>query len=448
MCKRYRCFIGLFLLACLVLTGTAVSAPSIGDITGKVTWHKDGSAIAGLWVTLHRTSDGVQVATGKTDSNGNYTVTWLSGKYFIKAGGLDGAWVEYLDEWYNEAETQADADTVVVLPNFGHTTNINFTLAKSAKIEGHVWKEFDNDGVYERDQEEAIPGDTVTISSVGWEKVFVTFVGGEFEFEDLKEGTAYTITLKDTAVANGRPLHGPNPISWTPTEGEQKTGDDVGFAIIYPLPNKSTISVAVIDDENGNGLWDANEPGLRAVEVWQKGSTINGYDGEKLVGENGMTSFPKIMSQECLVGVNELTLPAGYVSTNGGPVRKATPAFADEVTVVFLYSKNPKGDGGQSQDPYGAAAISALPSEFSLSQNYPNPFNPVTNIHYDLIEACHVTLTVFDVTGQIANTLVDGFRSAGHYSVAFNAGQLPTGIYYYKLVAGSFTGIKKMVYMK
>jgi hypothetical protein len=89
-----------------------------------------------------------------------------------------------------------------------------------------------------------------------------------------------------------------------------------------------------------------------------------------------------------------------------------------------------------------------IPSAYSLHQNYPNPFNPNTSIAYDLSEAGHVTLTVFDVLGREVMTLVNENQTAGSYSVEFNASTLSSGIYFYQLKVNDFTDMKKMVVMK
>jgi hypothetical protein len=89
-----------------------------------------------------------------------------------------------------------------------------------------------------------------------------------------------------------------------------------------------------------------------------------------------------------------------------------------------------------------------VPQSFSLMQNYPNPFNPVTNIRYEIPTNGHVRLAVYDILGKQVALLVDGMQEAGYYSVPFDAGNLSSGIYFYRLNAGSFTGVQKMTVLK
>jgi hypothetical protein len=86
--------------------------------------------------------------------------------------------------------------------------------------------------------------------------------------------------------------------------------------------------------------------------------------------------------------------------------------------------------------------------EFSLEQNYPNPFNPSTVISYQLPISGNVTLQVYDVLGNEVATLVDEYKPAGNYEVEFDAKVLSSGIYFYKLQAGSFVETRKMILMK
>ena len=86
--------------------------------------------------------------------------------------------------------------------------------------------------------------------------------------------------------------------------------------------------------------------------------------------------------------------------------------------------------------------------EFALKQNYPNPFNPTTKIKYSLPEASVVTLSVYNILGMRVSLLVDGNQKAGYYEIEFNAAGLPSGTYIYRLKAGSFTSIKKLLLLK
>ncbi len=89
-----------------------------------------------------------------------------------------------------------------------------------------------------------------------------------------------------------------------------------------------------------------------------------------------------------------------------------------------------------------------LAGEYRLEQNYPNPFNPATSISYSIPEAGFVTLSVYDLSGRVVATLVNGEVGAGSYSVNFSGDNLPSGIYYYRLSANGFSATHKMVLMK
>ncbi|MFA3784011.1 T9SS type A sorting domain-containing protein, partial [Melioribacteraceae bacterium 4301-Me] len=86
-----------------------------------------------------------------------------------------------------------------------------------------------------------------------------------------------------------------------------------------------------------------------------------------------------------------------------------------------------------------------ITTSFSLSQNYPNPFNPTTTIRFSLPKSSKVKLIVFDVLGKEIATLVNGELDQGEHSVVFNAQNLPSGVYLYKLTAGDFVQTRKML---
>ncbi|MEP0861291.1 MAG: T9SS type A sorting domain-containing protein [Ignavibacterium sp.] len=93
-----------------------------------------------------------------------------------------------------------------------------------------------------------------------------------------------------------------------------------------------------------------------------------------------------------------------------------------------------------------------LPSEYFLSQNYPNPFNPTTKIKYSIPNVgsglAQTVLKVYDVLGNEVATLVDEEKPAGSYEINFDASELSSGIYFYKLQAGLFVETRKMVLLR
>lgn len=88
------------------------------------------------------------------------------------------------------------------------------------------------------------------------------------------------------------------------------------------------------------------------------------------------------------------------------------------------------------------------PYKYELSQNYPNPFNPITNIKYQIQKAGMVNLKIYDITGREIKTLVNEVKNPGSYIVTFNGSEFASGVYFYRIQAGDFVQVKKMVLIK
>ena len=92
--------------------------------------------------------------------------------------------------------------------------------------------------------------------------------------------------------------------------------------------------------------------------------------------------------------------------------------------------------------------LSGMPQVFALNQNYPNPFNPTTQISYSIPKESYISLKVYNLMGQEVATLVSGNQTAGKYTVPFDASRLSSGVYMYRLQAGTSVEVKRMILMK
>lgn len=145
----------------------------------------------------------------------------------------------------------------------------------------------------------------------------------------------------------------------------------------------------------------------------------------------------------------------GYVSGNGTTNEMKNYSFTDRGLDQGKYNYRLKQIDYNGNFEYFNLAnevIVGSPEKFSLSQNYPNPFNPSTKINYDLPVDANVSLKVYDMTGKEIVTLVNEYKSAGYHTAEFNALNLSTGVYLYRISVHnggqSFTSEKRMVLIK
>lgn len=151
-----------------------------------------------------------------------------------------------------------------------------------------------------------------------------------------------------------------------------------------------------------------------------------------------ITNLDWCKNDSAFMGTNPFVLPV----LNSG----SNTVYCDGTTYIDL-PVTQQGANSQSGDE-----VAELPARMSLSQNYPNPFNPVTNIDYSITSTGKVEIKIYDVIGKEVATLVNGIEDAGIHTVQFNALNLASGIYFYKINAntanGNFTDIKKMILVK
>jgi len=172
--------------------------------------------------------------------------------------------------------------------------------------------------------------------------------------------------------------------------------------------------------------------------IWEEGKIQWLVDGELYQTQTSWytsgANFPAPFDQQFHIILN-LAVGGNWP---GNP--DASTQFPQEYTIdyVRVYQKNATAINEKDQKPLN----------FLLNQNYPNPFNPATNIQYSIPKSSLVKLVVYNLLGQPVKTLVSKEQPAGNYNVDFNAADLSSGIYFYKLTAGNFSSMKKMIFLK
>lgn len=143
-------------------------------------------------------------------------------------------------------------------------------------------------------------------------------------------------------------------------------------------------------------------------------------------------------------------LTIGSVQAAGASTEIRNYSFVDNSVTEGKYSYRLRMndlDGSYSYSSIIEIEIGS-PMEFSLEQNYPNPFNPSTTINFSTAHTAIVKLVLFNQIGEEVKTLINQEMNAGKYSLNFDASNLPSGVYFYKLTAGTFTSTKKFILMK
>ena len=140
---------------------------------------------------------------------------------------------------------------------------------------------------------------------------------------------------------------------------------------------------------------------------------------------------------------------ATWTQSYNAPAGNYRHIAKSRVNNIIYYGVRSNGGISRGVLNVGITPVSNLiPKDFSLGQNYPNPFNPVTNIEFSIPVNGFVKLSIIDALGRIINTPVNENLKAGQYRVNFDAGNLSSGAYFYKLESGSFIAAKKMLVVK
>ncbi len=171
---------------------------------------------------------------------------------------------------------------------------------------------------------------------------------------------------------------------------------------------------------------------------WKTATETNnaGFDVER--ASSGSTQTPGLWTK------------VGYVDGAGTSNAPKEYSYTDKLTKsgkYFYRLKQIDQNGAFKYSPEVSGTME-VPYVFTMSQNYPNPFNPTTVINYSIASASNVALKVYDMLGSEVAVLVNGQLSPGNYTATLDASRLSSGVYFYRLVAGSFSDVKRLTIMK
>ncbi len=226
----------------------------------------------------------------------------------------------------------------------------------------------------------------------------------------------------------------------------------ISWDIISPISLNTTNNTASIAGINSFSDWTLGEDGALPVELksftattiaskvrlnWNTATEINNYGFEI---ERAKTLTSSLLVWEKI----------GFVNGSGNSNSPKSYTFIDDNVSSEKYSYRLKQIDNDGQFEYSSPVqidLSSL-STFSLHQNYPNPFNPSTTIQFSLPAALNVKIIIFNLLGQEIRTLVNETKEAGIHEIIFDAQNLNSGVYIYKIEAGSYIQTRKMTLIK
>jgi hypothetical protein len=429
------------------------------SITGVVTF--GGAALANVSIAL----TGSSTATASTDASGAYTFNNLGagGSYTITPSKSNYSFTPVNAKFDNLSENKAQ--------NFAASFN-KYSISGVIRVNG-------------------TPLSGVMVSITGEKTSSITTESdGTYAFTDLSAGGNYTISPVKTNY------------SFTPVNAvfnnlqENKTQDfTASFTGTYTISGTITLDGAGLSGvtvtlsgtsagttttaANGSytlsGLTAGGNYTITPTKDYYSFTPINAaFNG---IGENKTQNFTASLNKFTISGTvksgsnslpgvtislsgasagSQVTDASGYYvfnNLNAGGNYTLTPSKTnykfEPVNKTFsLLSKNEIQDF--SGTPLSDISLneSGMPNRYSLEQNYPNPFNPGTRIDFTIPENSFISIKIFNSLGIEVETLLERNFSAGKYSVSWNPGNLPSGVYYYELKANKYLEMKKMLYLR
>ncbi len=360
---------------------------------------------------------------GLTDSNGVYSAQVFAGFTYIASAYAKG----YVIQFYNGKVNVLEADRFTPAND---TTGIDFSLTPVPKatslISGSV-QDSNGQGVVSRlilfpaRKPYIGPGRTVSTDS-----------NGNFQFENLYDGKylLMAVPYKEYLPAFYK-KDAFGVWNWKEADTISLAGQETGLIVgVVKKQNQGAGFVhGRVRTKDGKPVEGAIVYAVLQPSGVRVNYAVTGADGSYDLGGLPPADYTLVADKPEFVATGTAQAAIDYI--NGGG------AVVPDITFEELTAVEPGGGSG-----------SAIPTAIALYQNYPNPFNPSTHIRYDLPHDAHVLLKVFNIIGQEVALILDGNQVAGSHTIEFDASQLPSGVYFYRMQVEKSVMTKKMIIMR
>ncbi|MBK6505894.1 MAG: SBBP repeat-containing protein [Ignavibacteria bacterium] len=283
-------------------------------------------------------------------------------------------------------------------------------------------------------------GTTITASVAGgFDPTYFWSPGGETTQTisvNPSSTTTYTVTVTNSF---GCSSSDEVVVNVTPVDLSVNAGSDTTIYLGYG-PQSTTLTAEASGGNSPSYLWSPGGATTQSITVSPSTTTVYTVQVTNSIG-CVTTDEVQVFVYDTRCGNNGNKV---LVCHNGKTICISESAVSSHLN----HGDHLDSCNGGPDNMMGVEIISEIPDDYMLHANYPNPFNPVTTMKYDLPFDSEVTLTVYDMLGREVVTLVNEMKSAGRYSVTFNAAGLPSGMYFYKIKAHDFVQVRKMILLK
>ncbi len=296
----------------------------------------------------------------------------------------------------------------------------DFGIFTYGQMSGYLFHDINANGVRDNNEPFLI-NRKVYLGGLKQDSIF-TDSAGVFAFRNLFPGNYFVCTLIGSGIATT------NDTLFTKLHS-----DEINYSMNFGIAEYSSISGVFYNDRDSNGIRDPNEEGLAN---WRLILSIGTRRDTVYSDSTGFYDFDSLQNGQYRV--------TGELKQSW---RRTVPITGYYVVNVSPNVSNANKNFGVFQRPADVKE-NDVPLTFSLQQNYPNPFNPTTSIAYSIAKQTFVSLKIFNILGEDIATLVNKEQDAGKYTVEWDARSVASGLYFYRLQAGNFVAVKKLVIQK